>query len=57
MQKPTVVYLHPAVYKEDAIRAIEEATGRIAVMDRRRKVVRLQPALRIVATAAKQVSA
>lgn len=43
------VYLHPAcVSSPDTIRIVEEATGLVAVPDRRRPVVRLVPALRLV---------
>ncbi|WP_137010118.1 hypothetical protein [Aquitalea aquatilis] len=41
----------------DKIQAVEEATGRIAKRDRRSMVVRLVPALRLVTSTTKQVSA
>lgn len=46
--KPNV-FLHPACASSpDAIEAVEKATGLVAVRDRRRPVVRLVPALRLV---------
>ena len=58
MTKPANILLHPACsYSPDSIRAVEEATGLVAVPDRRRPVVRLVPALRVVPISSKQVSA
>jgi len=58
MNKPARVYLHPACASSpESIRAVEEATGRIARRDRGSPVVRLVPALRLVTPAAKRVSA
>jgi hypothetical protein len=43
------ILLHPACASSpDAIEAVEKATGLVAVRDRRRPVVRLLPALRLV---------
>ncbi len=43
------VYLHPACASSpDTIRVVEEATGLVAVPDRRRPVVRLVPVKRLV---------